>query len=78
MSCKEVREELKNEGDICCESCYQTVEGTQDICYECGRIICEQCLLDFGGYCSECYDFLLKENEEDKRRLWNDFWSSRL
>lgn len=69
------------EKSFTCQSCFTEEDCTiyePEICYECGKEICSQCVIDFGGFCEDCYDFLKKENEDEKRKLWNDFWSSRL
>lgn len=64
-----------------CLSCleeYEISKNDIEICFECGKEICDKCYEEYGGYCEDCYEYFRKENEEDKRRLWNEFWSSRL
>lgn len=79
----ELKHKNKNSKEIkylVCNSCSDIDIYNEEyncFCFKCGTLICNQCYIDFDGYCNECFDTLQRENEEMKRELWCDFWSSR-
>ena len=75
------KEEIhNNEDDFLCNSCSNIEVLNSDkihLCTSCEERICEQCYLEFEGYCKDCFTSLSKENEEEKMDLWKGFWSTR-